>query len=156
MAFRTCSHIKSDGIACQSPAMREKKFCHYHTLYRRRIHPTAETPGSLKIPMVDAQGHYRNVDIREPFAQRYKLGALEDGPSLQVAISTVINALADNRLDIGRASTLLYGLQLASTNLRNFQPVVAPDPMAAPLSVLESGSCAQVPSTEELGPEPAI
>ena len=121
MAFRYCNHIKTDGIQCHSPAMREGKYCYYHTRYRRRIVPTKETPGTIQIPVIDRDRNLVNVDVREPCAQRYRLGALEDGPALQVAISTVVNALADNRLDLGRASTLLYGLQLASTNLKTFQ-----------------------------------
>ena len=121
MAFRYCNHIKTDGIQCHSPAKRDGKYCYYHSLYRRRVVPTKETPGTIQIPVIDRDRNLVNVDIREPYAQRYRLGALEDGAALQVAISTVVNALADNRLDLGRASTLLYGLQLASTNLRTFQ-----------------------------------
>ncbi|HEY9138944.1 MAG TPA: hypothetical protein VIM67_11780, partial [Terriglobus sp.] len=48
--------------------------------------------------------------------QALDLGPLEDRTSVQMAISTVLNALAAGRLDKSRATALLYGLQLASTN----------------------------------------
>ena len=118
--FPTCKHIKTDGQQCGSPALSGRNFCYYHTLYRQRNKPNKKTPRTLHAPMVDAEDHWHNIEVMDPFGKRYTLGPLEDGPSLQVAISTVVNALADNRIDITRASTLLYGLQLASNNLRTF------------------------------------
>lgn len=50
--------------------------------------------------------------------QHIELTALEDRESVQVALSVVINALATGNLDIKRATALLYGLQLASSNAR--------------------------------------
>jgi hypothetical protein len=43
---------------------------------------------------------------------------LEDAESVQIAISLVVAALARNRIDSRRAATILYALQLASTNAR--------------------------------------
>ena len=30
MSFRTCDHLKQDGVYCNSPALRGKKLCYYH------------------------------------------------------------------------------------------------------------------------------
>jgi hypothetical protein len=30
MPFRTCTHIKEDGVLCQSPALRDHQFCYFH------------------------------------------------------------------------------------------------------------------------------
>ena len=53
---------------------------------------------------------------------------LEDRESVQVALSVVINALATGQLETRRATALLYGLQIASSNAArlNFSPY-APD-----------------------------
>jgi len=42
--------------------------------------------------------------------------ALEDAESIQVALSMLISALGQNRLDSKLAGTMLYGLQVASQN----------------------------------------
>lgn len=34
--FRECAFIKTDGIKCHSPAMRESWLCFYHARRRRR------------------------------------------------------------------------------------------------------------------------
>jgi hypothetical protein len=49
-------------------------------------------------------------------AQHIQLTALEDRESVQVALSVVINALASGQMEARRATALLYGLQLASSN----------------------------------------
>ena len=174
--FATCRHIKTDGEQCQSPAWTGRNFCYYHTLYRHRGKPNRKTSRALRAPMVDSDENWHYVDVMEPFAKRYTLGPIEDGPSLQVAISTVVNALADNRIDMGRASTLLYGLQLAATNLRTLQnsspaeaPLqiatatpeqtpTAPETQAAapesPLTASTAGTYTEVPAGEELSPAP--
>jgi hypothetical protein len=60
--------------------------------------------------------------------QHIQLTTLEDRESIQVALSVVINALATGALDSRRATALLYGLQLASSNAAtlNLMPY-APD-----------------------------
>jgi hypothetical protein len=50
-------------------------------------------------------------------AQPVHLSALEDRESVQVALSVVINALASGQMEPRQATALLYGLQIASSNL---------------------------------------
>ena len=46
---------------------------------------------------------------------------LEDRESIQLALSMLITAMAQNRIEPKRATTLLYGLQVASANARGLR-----------------------------------
>jgi hypothetical protein len=46
---------------------------------------------------------------------------LEDAESVQLALGEVLTRLADGRMETRSAGVLLYGLQIASANLRNTQ-----------------------------------
>ncbi len=48
---------------------------------------------------------------------------LEDRHSIQLALSLLIKALAEDRIDPKRAALLFYGLQVASANARDLNPV---------------------------------
>lgn len=50
-----------------------------------------------------------------------ELPAITDYESVQLALSTVIHAVAAGTLDTARAKVLFYGLQIASANLRKLQ-----------------------------------
>ena len=86
-----CMHIKFNGQQCLQPAMRNKKFCHFH--------------GFL---------HERN---QMPDGERFRIPIAEDTASIQIAIIQVMRALVCNNIDTEKAGVLLYGLQLCSTNL---------------------------------------
>jgi hypothetical protein len=101
MQLPLCRHIKTNGLRCKSPALTEAAFCFFHARLNERhsgYRYTAATRGYL-VP-----------------GQHIQLTTLEDRESIQVALSVVINALAIGALDTRRATTLLYGLQLASSN----------------------------------------
>jgi hypothetical protein len=81
--------------------MTEASYCYFHSRLNERhsgYRHTAASRGYL-VP-----------------GQHIQLTALEDRESIQVAPSVVINALATGQLETRRATTLLYGLQLASSN----------------------------------------
>jgi hypothetical protein len=106
MQYTLSRHIKTNGTRCQSPSLTGGTWCYFHHRLHQRhtaFRPTAATRGYL-IP-----------------GQHIELSALEDRESVQVALSVVINALATGQLDIKRATALLYGLQLASSNARGLQ-----------------------------------
>ena len=114
MRYLLCRHIKTNGVQCQSPALTDAAYCYFHSRLQQRhsgFRHTPETAAAL-IP-----------------GQHIELAPIEDRESVQVALSVVINALATGQLDIRRATALLYGLQLASsnsaaTNLRPYPPSV--------------------------------
>ena len=103
MQYTLCRHIKTNGTRCKAPSLTDGQWCYFHHRLHQRhtaFRPTGVTRGYL-IP-----------------GQHIELTALEDRESVQVALSVVINALATGKLDIKRATALLYGLQLASNNAR--------------------------------------
>src|ERR671920_2096484 len=87
---KKCNHIKTDGRPCAAPALRKHPYCFFHQqqVERRRRHQ----PESLPL--------------------------LEDRQSVQVAIMQVLERLYNRTIDHKSAALLLYGLQLASTNLK--------------------------------------
>jgi hypothetical protein len=104
MHYPLCRQIKTNGLQCKSPALTDAPYCYFHTRLNERhsgYRYTAVTRGYL-VP-----------------GQHIQLSTLEDRESIQVALSLVINALAIGALDTRRATTLLYGLQLASSNAAN-------------------------------------
>ncbi|MEO6982025.1 MAG: hypothetical protein ABI072_02790 [Edaphobacter sp.] len=112
MQYLLCRHIKTNGLQCESPALTDQDWCYFHARLHQRHSSFRYTPAT--------QGYLIP-------GQHIQLTALEDRESVQVALSVVINALATGHLEPKRASALLYGLQLASSNAAhlNFHPYAA-------------------------------
>ncbi len=95
-AHRTprCVHLKPDGVQCGSPALNDCAYCYAHARLAMRH------PRTLSMPL------------------------LEDANGVQSAIMEVMRALLDGELDRRTAGLLLYGLQMASCNLKyvRFEP----------------------------------
>jgi hypothetical protein len=85
-----CRHIKLSGQRCGAPALRRRRFCHFHN---RIIYP--------KRP---------DYDVR----------FLEDATSLQFAIMQVLHLLHGPNPDYKACGLSLYGLQIARSNLKDF------------------------------------
>jgi hypothetical protein len=103
MQFTLCRHIKTNGTRCKAPSLTDGLWCYFH----HRLHQRHDA--------------FRHTEATRGYllpGQHIELTALEDRESVQVALSVVINALATGKLDIKRATALLYGLQLASNNAR--------------------------------------
>jgi hypothetical protein len=103
MQYTLCRHIKTNGTRCKAPSLTSANWCYFH----HRLHQRHNT--------------FRHTEATRGYlipGQHIELTALEDRESVQVALSVVINALAIGKLDIKRATALLYGLQLASNNAR--------------------------------------
>jgi hypothetical protein len=99
--YRLCRHLKTNGVQCQSPALRDTNFCYFHGAMSRQRRKS------------------------DPFL----LPALEDANAVQIAVQEVIEALLEKRIDNKRAGLLLYALQIASANLKrvNFEPYTLRD-----------------------------
>jgi hypothetical protein len=106
MAFEDvprCQHVKVNGVQCASPALRRKPHCFFHERAHYEHKLSAEdktTPRNFGFPL------------------------LEDANSIQVAIMKTVQMLGSGRLDPKIAGLMLYGLQIASSNLRHveFEP----------------------------------
>jgi hypothetical protein len=97
-----CRHIKINGTQCGSPALRDKSFCFYHQQNR---------------PM-SAECYYK--------ADEYSTGEItlpyfEDAHSIQTVIRQIVQMVLQKRLARETASTLLYTLQIASSNLKRME-----------------------------------
>ncbi|MDW5267956.1 MULTISPECIES: hypothetical protein [Acidobacteriaceae] len=101
-----CRHVRTNGTRCGSPSLSGDQWCYFH----HRLHQRHR-----KFRYTDATRGYLIPGTH------LELLALEDSESIQLALSMVINALATSSLDTKRASTLLYGLQLASANAARLQ-----------------------------------
>lgn len=96
-----CRHIKFSGTQCGSPALRNKKFCFYH---------------EQAFPMIVecySEGKYSTGEIVMP--------AFEDAHSIQTVVRQVVQLLLQKRIERKTARLLLYGLQIASSNLKRIE-----------------------------------
>jgi hypothetical protein len=93
-----CQHIKTNGTQCGSPALKKRRFCHFHQKWREQT--IRVDRHSIKMPV------------------------LEDADSVQVALMEILRLVLRQRIDPKRAGLLLYGLQTASANLKKtgFEP----------------------------------
>jgi hypothetical protein len=128
MATKFCRHIRVNGERCGSPALRSDPFCYFHTELGKRhrnLRSPAEAIPTILHPMSLQDGTQRDPIFAEPTDPPFRLDLppLEDRHSIQVALSLVITALAEGRIDPKRAAMLFYGLQVASGNAHKLNPV---------------------------------
>jgi hypothetical protein len=95
-----CRHIFTDGRRCASPSLRQENFCYFH-------HTTRKPP--------ETQKERRRTTAR---LSEFHLPLPEDRSAIQASIGMVLQRIASNDLDPRRAGLLLYGLQIASLNLK--------------------------------------
>jgi hypothetical protein len=86
-----CHHIKSNGVQCNSPALRGQRLCYFH----RAWHPMTLFPSKFMLP------------------------PLEDAHAIQLTLTRVIAMTLDMVIDQKMAKTILYALQIASFNLKH-------------------------------------
>jgi len=127
MSIQYCRHIKINGERCGSPALRDERFCYYHIELNRRhrCSPRRDTSLTILHPMSLQDGSQRDPVLTEPSTifPELDLPPLEDRHAIQVALSLVIAALAQNRTNPTRAMQLFYGLQVASSNAYKLNPI---------------------------------
>jgi hypothetical protein len=85
-----CVWTNDEGIRCRSYAMRNQYTCYHHQ--------TADMP---------------EVMSNDPFP----LPRADNFENIQMAVAEILERIAENRMDPKRASALLNGLQIASSNL---------------------------------------
>jgi hypothetical protein len=90
---------------------------HNHRLADGRFAPAPEIIGAY--PVADADGGTRSEAAGAIQPAALDLPPIEDPASIQLALIEILQALAANRLDPKRAGLLLYGLQVASVNVKN-------------------------------------
>ena len=93
-----CQHIKVNGVQCGSPALKNRKLCHFHQRWQQ---------GRIQLNANRARRSRYSLD----------LPILEDANSIQVALMQGLRLLLTNQVDHKTAALLFYALQTASTNL---------------------------------------
>jgi hypothetical protein len=88
--YKLCSHAKSAGGTCGSPALKGKSFCYAHDPQRLRAARAVKIRYFLEVPLLEHRG------------------------AIQAAISEVTRALGSREIDCQLGGRLLYALQLAS------------------------------------------
>jgi hypothetical protein len=86
---RSCTHIKVNGIRCDSPALRNEVFCYFHQRMIRGV----RTP---------------------PKSRLHPIAMLENQESIQAALMEIVNALVRNQIDVPRARLVLRALSIAA------------------------------------------
>ncbi|MGB9363516.1 MAG: hypothetical protein WCA99_18065, partial [Candidatus Sulfotelmatobacter sp.] len=93
-----CQHVKVNGTQCGSPALRRRRRCYFHEEVRVE----------------------RAKSKADQFSQRgFEMPVLEDANAVQVALMKVLQMLARGQMEAKIAGLMLYGLQTASSNLKN-------------------------------------
>jgi hypothetical protein len=130
MPTKFCRHIRVNGERCGSLALINQIFCYYHVELERRHRRLSRYKLRDAIPTVLHPMSLQDGSQRDPlFAEpsdpplELHLPPLEDRHSIQVALSLVITALAERRIDPKHAAMLFYGLQVASANAHQLNPV---------------------------------
>ncbi len=104
MQVDLCRHIKTNGLQCRGIALDGSVFCYFHN----KLHRSHQLYRSKTYFQPELISH-------TPFLE---LPATEDRASIQLALFSVINALATGCITEKRANSLIYGLQVASVNAR--------------------------------------
>src|SRR2546421_421375 len=99
-----CQHIKTNGTQCGSPALRNGEYCYFHRRWR--------------MTTVDLSHSAHHVTTE------FVLPVLEDADSIQITLGQIMRMIVCRQVDTKSAGLLLYGLQIASANLRRtrFEP----------------------------------
>jgi hypothetical protein len=85
----SCTHIKVNGVRCDSPALRNEVFCYFHQRMIRGV----RTP---------------------PKSRLHPIAMLENQESIQTALMEIVNALVRNQIDVARARLILRALSIAA------------------------------------------
>ena len=120
----TCRHVRSNGARCGSPALTDRALCYHHikvARHHRHLGPSHDEEPTIIHPISASDRTQRDPILAEYFATpatplALDLPPLEDRESIQIALSMIITAMAQNRIDPKLATAMLYGLQVASSN----------------------------------------
>lgn len=124
MSVPICEYIRTGGKRCGSPAMRDQRFCYYHTgLYQAMPMTTM---------FVEENPHPRPGDY--PVAG-FQVPFLDDASAIQLGYMQLIHGVSHLRLDPTRARLILAALQGASANLKHAEASLPPMPAPLPAEV---------------------
>src|SRR5271166_2191200 len=130
-----CHHGMESGFYCQSPALRDRRYCYSHLrLLGQRLRMA------------------RAIARRQPY--RFDLPALDDLFAVQAAVEHVARALGAGLMERRQAGTLLYALQQSAINHR-ILALVQMDAASSAGSALSNPTLSPTPGEKGGAPAPA-
>ena len=132
LAIPICRHLKTNGLRCQSPALKGEPFCYFHA----RLHKHHPAPLTAR-EIVDARDRlyhgYEEAVIgggedpmqiarAYPIQNEFNFPPLEDAASIQLAASMLFHAIAQGHVHLRRARLLRDLLRVAAVSCRLNQP----------------------------------
>src|SRR6266702_2988125 len=96
-----CRHVFTDGHRCGSSSLRQQELCYYH-------HASRRGPSG-------GRGHFL-------------MPRIDDRPAIQIAIYDILARIALGELELKPAGMLLYGLQIAASNLSQHEKALRSAP----------------------------
>jgi hypothetical protein len=124
MSVPICEYVRTGGKRCGSPAMRDQRFCYYHTGQFQAMPMTTM--------FMEENPHPRPGDY--PFAG-FQVPFLDDASAIQIGYMQLIHGVSHLRLDPTRARLILQALQGAAANLKQAEAALRPMPAAAEAEV---------------------
>ncbi|MGA8879160.1 MAG: hypothetical protein WB555_26700 [Candidatus Korobacteraceae bacterium] len=121
MSVPICEYIRTGGKRCGSPALRDQRFCYYHTGQYEAMPMTTM--------FVEENPHPRPGDY--PIAG-FQVPFLDDASAIQIGYMQLIHGVSHLRLDTRRARLILLALQGAAANLKHVETALAAMPALAP------------------------
>jgi len=131
-AVNLCAHARTNGKLCESPALKERRFCYYHQRdldrrdaleqnldHRRGLIAKGQT---YELHQLLPDGKTIFDDNSVELFQEMKPPLLEDGDAIQAELSTLYRIIATRQVDHRTAALLLYNLKIATMNVRNTRP----------------------------------
>jgi hypothetical protein len=133
-----CRHIHIAGRRCRSLSLTGEQLCYYH-------HTTRGSVDQIKAQS-EARAEAEAIAAGYPIQPVLRFQSFEDRACVQLAVIQVMNRIASGAIDRKLAGLLLYGLQIAASNLpREAKAVPSPDS-------LEAEEVEQIILDPELGP----
>ena len=121
MSVPICEYIRTGGKRCGSPAMRDQRFCYYHTGQYQAMPMTTMFMEENPHPR---PGDYSVAGFQVPF--------LDDASAIQIGYMQLIHGVSHLRLDPTRARLILAALQGAAANLKYAEAALPPMPAPEP------------------------
>src|SRR5579883_1338232 len=108
--IQSCRHILAANRQCRMPALRGQYFCRHHRDIHRHRRPGLR---SQVAPACDPA----TILVPEHRVHPLYLEFPEDRASIQINLYRITDYLARGLMDRSTATALMYGMQVAQTNL---------------------------------------
>lgn len=112
--YPICQHVKTNGSVCESPALKDSSFCYFHQRDRQRLRNLQQ---AREVKLSRSRGRGTEDDLNAEILESLQLPLLEDPAAIQVVLTNVARAIAGHHIAERRAALLLYGLQIAVSNV---------------------------------------